>query len=72
MDRIAILAKTQKRHEGKFEKGGLQQSPLLRERVKLRKLCVVTMLGIGGRTIDKLISFDLGKNSQDHPLYFLF
>ena len=30
------------------------------------------MLGIGGRTIDKLISFDLGKNSQDHPLYFLF
>ena len=35
MDRMAILAKTQKRHEGKSERGGgLQQPPLLRERVK--------------------------------------
>ena len=31
---MAILAKTQKRYEGKPERGGgLQQSPLLRERV---------------------------------------
>ena len=36
MDRMAILAKTQKRHEGKSEGGGLQQPPLLRERVNAR------------------------------------
>ena len=36
MDRMAILAKTQKWHKGKSEKGGgLQQPPLLRERVKV-------------------------------------
>ena len=37
IDRMAILAKTQKWYEGKSEKGGgLQQPSLLRERVKLR------------------------------------
>ena len=35
MDHMAILAKTQKRHEGKSERGGCK-TPLLRERVKTR------------------------------------
>ena len=37
MDRMAILAKMQKRHEGKSERGGVATTPppLLRERVKL-------------------------------------
>ena len=37
MDHMAILAKTQKRHEGKSERGGVATTPppLLRERVKL-------------------------------------
>lgn len=34
---------------------------------KLRKLCVVTLLGIGGRTIDKLIRFDLEKIRKTTP-----
>ena len=34
MGRVAILAKTQKRHEGKSERGGCNNPPpLLRERV---------------------------------------
>ena len=45
MDRMAIIAKTQKRHEGKSERGGgLQQpSPLLRERVKSNPFSWKTM-----------------------------
>ena len=36
MARMAIFAKTQKRHEEKSERGGeLQQTPLLRERIKV-------------------------------------
>ena len=39
MDRMAILAKTQKRHEGKSERGGCNNPPpLLRERVNHKKM----------------------------------
>ena len=43
MDRMAILAKTKKRHEGKSERGGggCNNPPLLRERANVRSCFVV-------------------------------
>ena len=34
---------------------------------KLHKICVVTLLGIGGCTIDKLICFNLERNQKTTP-----
>ena len=49
MDRTAILAKTQKRHEGKSERGegGCNNPPsLLRERVNTKKVCIMSSMSL--------------------------
>ena len=49
MDRTAILAKTQKRHEGKSERGegGCYNPPsLLRERVNTKKACIMSSMSL--------------------------
>ena len=52
MDRMAILAKTQKRHEGKSEGGGVTTTPplLLRERELIYHILQIFIVSYQGRS----------------------